>query len=505
MGPVPIKITRVEFPSRGSPGYTGVLQKLTLIAALAFLYFTNLGGVGFLGPDEPRYASIGREMARSGDWVTPRLDGQAWFEKPPLLYWTTAAGNWIGLTDEWAARLPIALIGFGFLLFFYRTLEREFSPRVALSATAILGASAGWLSLSFVAVTDLPMSAALNGALLVSLFGPQALGARSTGGREARYTAQGYLAGFLLGVAVLAKAFVPLVLIVPVFLIARGKRLRMLAACVLTAAPWHVLCYLRNGSAFWDVYFWQHQVGRFWSTDLGHAQPFWYYLPMLLAGLFPWTALVGLIPRALSDERVRFLLLYLGWGLAFFSASTNKLPAYVLPLLPALAVALAVGLEKTKSAAWWLVACALSLAAVPMIAAILPDALNNGLSSVTWRGGFGWPLLIPVVAAGVAWSLAKNDADQEWSDRRRWAALMVALAAVASVAYLKSSAFPVLDQRVSVRAFWRAHPEAAGACLSGVKRDVDYGLRYYAERSMQDCADGQRPAIVLRDGVLRVE
>jgi len=482
------------------------LQKLFLILALAFLYLTNLGGVGFLGPDEPRYASIGREMARSGDWITPRLDGEPWFEKPPLLYWTTAAGNWFGLSDEWAARLPIALIGFGFLLFFYRALEREFSRRVAITATAILGTSAGWASLSFVAVTDLPMSAFLNAAMLIALFGPQALGARSTGGRESRYTAQGYLAGFLLGIAVLAKAFVPIVLIVPVFLIARGKRLQMIAACVLTAAPWHILCYLRNGDAFWNVYFWEHQVGRFFSTDLGHAQPFWYYLPVLLAGLFPWTPLVLLIGgrRALDDERVRFLLVFLCFGFLFFSASTNKLPAYILPLLPALSIVVASALEKAKSAAGWLVACSLLLAAVPVIAAVLPDALLVGLTDVQWQVGIGWPLLIPIATAIAAWWLTRDDADQEWSDRRRWGALVVATAAVISVTYLKSTAFPVMDERVSVRAFWLAHPEARNACVGNLKRDAVYGLNYYTERPMLECFSTQRPRIEMFNGTLVV-
>ncbi|MEO5926017.1 MAG: glycosyltransferase family 39 protein [Bryobacteraceae bacterium] len=482
------------------------MQKLCLIAALAFLYFTNLGSVGFLGPDEPRYASIGREMARSGDWITPVLDGQPWFEKPPLLYWTTATGNWFGLTDEWAARLPIAIIGFAFLLFFYRTLEREFNRKVALTSTAILGTSAGWASLSFVAVTDLPMSAALNAALLIALFGPQALGARSTGGRESRYTAQGYLAGFLLGIAVLAKAFVPLILITPVFLIARGKRLQMIAACLLTAAPWHILCYLRNGDAYWDVYFWQHQVGRFLSSDLGHAQPFWYYLPVLLAGLFPWTPLVALLlrPRSLDDERVRFLLVFLVFGLVFFSASTNKLPAYVLPLLPAMAIVMGVALEKTKSSALWLVACSLLLCLIPMVAAILPDALISGLTHVSWTAGFSWMLLVPLIAAIASWSLARDDADQEWSDRRRWAALVVAIAAVISVAYLKSTAFPQLDQKVSVRAFARSH-DLRTACASGLTRDQLYGLNYYANSPLPECTEGQRPRVTVTNTTLTIQ
>ena len=109
---------------------------------LLLLYLLHLGGVGFLGPDEPRYASVGREMARSGDWITPRLDGQPWFEKPPLTYWLTAAGHLAGLPDEWAARLPEALISTAFLVFFYFTLAREFTPRMALAATAILATSA---------------------------------------------------------------------------------------------------------------------------------------------------------------------------------------------------------------------------------------------------------------------------------------------------------------------------------------------------------------------------
>jgi 4-amino-4-deoxy-L-arabinose transferase-like glycosyltransferase len=446
-------------------------------------------------------------MARSGDWITPRLDGQPWFEKPPLLYWTTALGHLCGFSGEWAARLPVALISLAFLWFFHRTLEREFSRRTALTATAILGTSAGWAALSFAAVTDLPMAAALNAAMLVALFGPQALGARGTGGREGRYRAQGLVAGVLLGLAMLAKGFVPLVLIAPVFLIARGKRWRILTAAVLTAGPWYLLCWWVNGRAFWEEFFWRHHVARFFSPSLEHVQPFWYYIPVFLAGLFPWTPLVALIgrPRSLDDERVRFLLLYLVYGLLFFSASTNKLPAYVLPLLPAMAVVLAVALEKARSAAWWLAACGLLLAAVPLIAAILPEALNTGITHVEWGIVLGWPLLLAVAAAGAAWWLARDDADQEWSDRRRWAALTVACAAVVSVLYLKAAAFPAMDRQVSVRAFWREH-SAEAACLDpALRRAWVYGLNYYAERALPACAGEQPGRIVTANQKLAVQ
>lgn len=497
-----------------------MLQKLLLFTALALLYLTNLAGTGFIGPDEPRYASIGREMARSGDWITPKLDGQPWFEKPPLLYWTNAAAQLSHLKDEWAARLPVALIGLLFLFFFHRTLAREFSPTVALASTAILGTSAGWAALSFAAVTDMPMAAALNGALLVSLFGPQALGSRSSGGRVVRYTAQGWIAGVLLGFAVLTKGFVPIVLIAPVFLVARGKRLQMLVACVAVAAPWYLLNFAVNGTEFWNEFFWKHHVLRFISPTLEHEQPFWWYVPVLLAAMFPWTPLLALIGsrRAIEDERVRFLLIYIAWGFVFFSASTNKLPGYLLPLLPALAIAMGVALDRSRNAARWLVACALLLTAVPVIAAILPDALNNGITRVRWTGFGGWTMLavalIPFAAAAAAWWLAREDADQEWSGRRKWSALVVAMAAVLSMGYLKWATFPVLDRQVSVRAFWREHKDAVSqACFAYVRRSAVYGLNYYNERPLSECrdADGgiqtttQRPKVVGRGDELAIE
>ena len=200
------------------------MSKYWLLVPLLLVYLSSLGRVGFLGPDEPRYASIGREMAHSGDWVTPRLDGSPWFEKPPLLYWMTGAGHKLHLSDEWAARLPMALISLAFLWFFHRTLAREFSPRVALAATGILATSAGWVAYSFVSVTDLPMSAALGAATLIGVFGPSAIPSRAR-----QTTVLGVWAGVFLGLAVLAKGFVPLVLIAPVLLVARRMRLAMLA------------------------------------------------------------------------------------------------------------------------------------------------------------------------------------------------------------------------------------------------------------------------------------
>ncbi|MGH9558266.1 MAG: glycosyltransferase family 39 protein [Bryobacteraceae bacterium] len=457
-----------------------------LILPLSILYLVGLGRAGFLGPDEPRYASIGREMAQSRDFVTPRLDGQPWFEKPPLLYWMVAGGRTLRLPDEWAARLPVALASLAFLLFFFATLQREFSPRIALAATAILATSVGWLAYSSIAVTDLPMSAAFGAAMLIAMFDTR--------------RSQGYVAGALLGLAMLAKGFVPLVLFVPLFAIARGKRLTMLAGCVLVAAPWHLACLARNGEPFWRDYFWKQHVERFFTPVLQHEQPFWFYLPVILAGIFPWTPLAGLLARrkTYDDSRVRFLIVWLIYALAFFSAAKNKLPGYVLPMLPALTIVLAVGLEKSgKQVKWWLAASVLMLAAVPMIAAGLPAALLSGIRKAPMVLA---PGLTFIVTAAAVWWLG-------WREKTRLALIATITAAALCLFYLKIGIGPVLDRQVSVREFWRANrANASNACVDpNVRREWQYGLNYYAGRALPVCAsEQQRPEIASRDGRLMI-
>jgi 4-amino-4-deoxy-L-arabinose transferase-like glycosyltransferase len=464
------------------------LSRSWLIVPLLTLYLLDLGGVGFLSTDEPRYASIGREMARSGDWITPRLDGSGWFEKPPLLYWMTAAGTSAHLPDEWAARLPVALLSLAFLLLFFYIIAREFTPKTAIAAVTILATSAGWLAYSFEALTDLPMSALLGAAILVTIFEKRSW--------------SGYAAGALLGFAILAKAFVPVVLFAPVFLIARGKRIAIAIACLAVAVPWHVLCFLRNAHAFWDEYFWRQQFSRFFTKERQHVQPFWYYLPVLLAGFFPWTFLFALLGRrsTWSDVRMRYLGAWLLFGLAFFSASQNKLAGYLLPLLPGVALLLAVAIdhavEKTKLAAWLLAASVASLIVLPTIVATLPDAMLAGVSRTHIHIVLGTPFLL---AAGIVWWLS-------WSGKPSLAILFGGMTLVFAVAYFKGAAFPELDDRVSVRGFWRTHhAEAGGACFDGIGRAWEYGMNYYAGHPLHDCSAGETPRLTVVGGRLTVQ
>jgi len=441
-----------------------------------------------LSTDEPRYASIGREMAHSGDWITPRLDGAAWFEKPPLLYWMVAAGHKAGLPDEWAARLPVALLSVAFLLLMFHYVAQEFSPKTGIAAVTILSTSAGWLAYSFGALTDLPMAAMLGAAMLFAFFEKRAW--------------SGWAAGAALGLAILAKAFVPVVLFAPLFFFARGKRIAIATGCIAVAAPWHIACSLRNGPAFWNEYFWRQQFGRFFTTERQHVQKWWFYVPVLLAGLFPWTplAILLVLKSTFEDRRMLHLGAWLVYGFVFFSASQNKLAGYLLPLMPGLALLLAVGidhaLKKSGIVAGLLAASAAFLMALPTIAHALPEAMISGFAKTPVHLALGTPF---VLVAGVVWWLS-------WSGKPTLAVLTVGMAVVFGAAYFKGSTFPILDERVSARGFWRAHrDEVSGVCIDGIGRSWEYGLNYYAGQPFQECPAGKKPRITLINKSLAIQ
>jgi 4-amino-4-deoxy-L-arabinose transferase-like glycosyltransferase len=281
-------------------------------------------------------------MHRAGEWVRPTLQGEAWLEKPPLFYWLAgAAFSALGETEA-AARLPSVL-----------------ATLLLVGTTALVGArvygSAAGLHAGFVAGTALlpfaygraasmDMLLASTVTLSIGLAGLRALG---IAGRLAVVAAAA-----AAGLAALAKG--PLGLLLPVLVLggyvlaAREWRfLRELAAplavaaFLLVASPWYVAIVLDQGRHFLDVFILDHNVQRFTSTIHNHPGPFWYYLPVLLAGLFPWSglavpALFRAAPR--SSRTDLFLLAWLGLPLAFFSLAGSKLPGYILPCIPPLAI-----------------------------------------------------------------------------------------------------------------------------------------------------------------------
>ncbi len=460
---------------------------LALVAAIALylLFFHALTGTGLLGPDEPRYAAIGREMARSGDWLTPRLWGEAWFEKPPLLYWMTAVGFSVGLGPELAPRLPVAIVSVAFFPFFFFALRREgLAPAFS---TAILATTAGWLAYSHAAVTDLPMTAAFSAAMLLALPWIDRGDRRGLTGAAA-----------LLGIAVLAKGLVPLALAAPAAWMAR-RRLRDLlrpgpiAAFLAIAAPWYVAMTLRYGWVFIDEFFVRQHFERLATGSIQHFQPFWFYVPVLLAGLFSWIPVVPLAcrRRLYADRKRRFFLLWIAFGFVLFSVSRNKLPGYVLPLFPPAAALLGAALEKAPRARAALAASAALLAAVPVIAAILPGALLRGVTK-TAAAAPPWPVFLPVAAlAGAVWMLDR-------AGRRTAAVCAIAFAMAGAAAWMTTAVYPALDRTVSARGVWRTiESRAAEVCVGNVNRGWRYNLNYYSGTPLPACSDTPRPVRIV--------
>ena len=458
---------------------------LWVVLPLAYLvYFYDLSATGMLGPDEPRYASIAREMARSGDWTTPRLWGAPWFEKPALLYWLSGLGFRLGLNTELAPRLPGALLAVGFLAFYWWTLRREFGERAAWLASLILGSSGMWVAYSQIGVTDLPLGATFSAAMLLAL--PWV---------ARRDTRQLPAAAAMFGLAVLAKGLVPLALAAPLVMgrhMRDWARWRVVVPFFLVALPWYALCYWRNGWTFLHEFFVVHHFSRITSGALMHGRPLWFYLPVLLLGLLPWTPLLGLIAkrRIYRDRQRAFLGVWVLIVLALFSISVNKLPGYILPLLPAAAALMALGLDEVANARGWLAACGALLVVFPMTAQVLPAAVLNGLSRAP-QPEFRAVWLAVVVVALAAWLL-------EARGKRVAAVLAVAAGAALGIGYLKTAAVPELDRSVSARGLWRQIGGRAGeVCMGNVKRDWVYGLNYYSVTPLPDCEQQPRPLQVL--------
>jgi 4-amino-4-deoxy-L-arabinose transferase-like glycosyltransferase len=467
---------------------------LILLAALLiyFLYFFHLTATGMLGPDEPRYAAIGREMARSEDWITPRLWGEPWFEKPSLLYWMTAAAFRFGLSDDAAPRVPVALVSVAFLAAFFYLLRRQFGNRPALFATVILGTSAGWIGLSQAGVVDIPLAASFTLAVLLA--------------RPWSHTGDRRLLPFAaacLGIAVLAKGGVALVLILPVLWVGRHYwrdlfRPSVWGSFLALAAPWYLLCYLKNGNAFLNSFFWRHQVERLVSNSLQHVQPVWFYLPVLLAGIFPWTPLMALVLRGgpgQSTRRIRTLkesgdlLLIVAFGLIFFSISLNKLPEYLLPLLPSLAVILGVALADLPEAGARriLVLCAALACLSPIFGGLLPDALSGGITR-SHLSSLAWLWILPVALGPLLL-------------RRVPAVIAIAVGVTAAVAFLKISSLPAIDERVSARPVWRRIARRRDdVCVDSIHRRYRYGLNYYSVIPLPDCSAIDKPLHLVQRG-----
>jgi 4-amino-4-deoxy-L-arabinose transferase-like glycosyltransferase len=298
------------------------------------------------------------------------------------------------------------------------------------------------------------------------------------------------LIGACLGFGILAKGFVPLALCLPFSWFLRRFWRRWwpaLLSCAIIAAPWYLAVYVYNGNQFLEEFFWRHHVQRLYSASLHHVQPWYYYFPVLLAGLFPWTPLIGLLAskQAWRDERPWFLATVFCFGFFLFSISLNKLPGYLLPLLPAMFVLVALQFQKVSTSRMgrvWLLPCALLISIIPMLPRALPQWLSvwrfSSLPISSFRGADLFYLAVAIAAVFVA--------------RRSWAVLLLVLCITWEGSYLKDMVYPVLDREVSARGLWREIKALPGTvCDAGVNREWQYGLAFYRGAPIPSCQIGK--------------
>ncbi len=456
------------------------------MSAGALLYGQAL--TGLLGPDEPRYAWIGREMARTGDWVTPRLWGEPWYEKPPLLYWLIGLGHLAGLSGDLAARLPVTLAALALPLFGLWILPRFTGPQTPWIAALLTAMSGAWVAYSQVGVTDIPLAVTFTAALW--------LGVAWLEGEAGRGAMWGV--GACLGLAALSKGLVPLVLFAPWLWFAR-RRWRELGpaavAALLVATPWYALMLARHGGEFWREFIVRHHFGRFANEGLQHVQPVWFFVPVAIGLLFPFSPLLALIHRGMwAAGWRRVLAATVAFGFVFFSASTNKLPGYLLPLLPSFCVLLADAVERARQPRRPIALSAFLLALIPVVADVLPQAMIGGIRRAPWSG-VPWEYFAAALApAALAWWLASRG-------QRTAAVALVAALMACGVIHVKTAAYPALDRLVSARGLWqRVRPVRDAVCIDVLHRSYRYGLRYYSLEPLPECAEADRPIHLTQEG-----
>ncbi len=343
--------------------------RATLLAGLAFLtFFVGLGRPAITDSDEAFYAQAGREMVESGDWVTPHYNRQYRFEKPVLFYWLVAVAYLTAGAGEFAARMPSALAGLGLVLAAFACARRWYDEGTAALAGAITATSFGYVAVARQALPDLALACfitAATWAAFEALVVPGPAGLRRRGWLAA--------AGAALAAAFLTKG--PVGVVLPALIVgppavwrclAEGRSrdggpgqplarlagdVSLLAAiCLALTLPWFAAMTATHGAAYLERFFVAENMERFATARYNDPRPFWYYVPIVIGGLLPWSPLmlVGWRPvrRMLArTRRIEPADVWLGlWALAplvFYSISIGKQPRYVLPVLPPLAILLA--------------------------------------------------------------------------------------------------------------------------------------------------------------------
>ena len=380
--------------------------------SLAIFYFSALGTIPLLEPDEGRYAEIPREMLASGDFVTPRLNGVAYLEKPPLYYWGTAVSMKVFGETEFGARGFTAAVSVAGILLTYWMGASLAGWRTGLYSAIVLSTSLYYYVIGRLNTIDMTLAV----LLVLSIFPAFLYHSGKRGSRAYLFLSYG-----ASGLAFLTKGLVGVVfpLAVMVLWLVFSRRYREVAKgfspvgmgiFLAIVLPWMYLVQRANPDFLW-FFFVHEQFLRYTSKIHHHNKPFWYFLPFVAAGFVPWVAFLRRVVLAVREASREFfprddLALLLSWPLfilLFFSFSGSKLPTYVAPIFPPLAVLFGRGLDLWAEREDGAVRCWFPL----VLSAVLAMAIVVGQSFSRHRMDMsGWAsIIVAPVALVLLWGI----------------------------------------------------------------------------------------------------
>jgi 4-amino-4-deoxy-L-arabinose transferase-like glycosyltransferase len=480
---------------------------LLLSGFCGFLFFFGLGYFGLVGADEPRYAQVAREMLARHDWITPTLGGKPWLEKPALYYWQAMLAYQVFGVSDWAARLPSAVDATLMVIAVYLFLRR-FRFGFHLDGALMTASVAGVIGFARPASMDMALAAAFTMALL-------AWYAWYESGRK-RHLALFYV---FLGLGMLAKGpigpFLVAVTIV-VFAAAKGdfrlvRRTLSIPGLVLfcvVALPWYLMVQIRNPE-FFRVFILEHNLARFGTDLYHHKEPVWYYLPVMLLGLLPWTVFVlatltEIIRTWWAERREMFqsedalnvfLLIWLIVPVVFFSISQSKLPGYIVPALPAGTILVAEYVRRhvreNEAPHTRLVVLQSIVAALPVIPAVMIKYIVAE-HRLPWSGATALGCIFAaLLALGMAATL-----------HTRFGLRMLRFVTLVPVVLTLTAALrigaPALDSSLSARPLAneidRMQNRSLPLAVLRVPRETEFGLQFYRNQTIDRYEVGQMPA-----------
>jgi 4-amino-4-deoxy-L-arabinose transferase-like glycosyltransferase len=499
---------------------------LLLVTSGAWLFLINLGGPSLWDLDEGRNATAAMEMRESGDWIVPHFNGKLRSHKPALLYWLQATAYGLFGVNEFAARLPSALAAMLTVLLVYELGRRLFNPSTGLLAGLVLASSTLFCAAAHFANPDALLLSCTTATLLLIWIGIT---------QKGRWPLA--MAGVMTGLAVLAKGpvgFVGPAAVTAAFVIAFGRWRLLLdrvwwltgLMCAVVALPWYILVTIDTRMEFLYEFFGTHNFERAITSMEAHSGPPWYYVVVLVIGLVPWSVFLGgalwygawsavrnpwlrvraTWSRACDDETehspdaYRFLGCWIVVYLAAFTLAATKLPNYILPALPPLALLIARILDRWRRGVVvfpsWMMPAGLGALALIGGVTIVAFGLAGGMIEVkamhgrSWPGVETWAPLGLVLIAGAAigtrcW----------WRGQRTGFVVAMVTTALAFLIPLAAGGSTALNA-------YRA-PRPLVAQTGALQRDQDIrigcyqleflpSLNFYVQRNVQHCDDPQK-------------